>query len=110
MSLNKEEIKKVLGLCSSEDDTCSGCPVDKQLQDDCTCGSYVMGEALRYIKELERKNKALEAENERLVEEFSEIFDYAIDKIREARHKATLQVVDLFVKVMSSKKEGQNNV
>ena len=103
MELNREQVKKALECCSSGSVGCLSCPVDKQLKDDCTCGSYVMGEALRYIKELERKNRALEADNNRLSDELLEISDYAVEKIREAKEKALKEVIELILDKMENK-------
>lgn len=66
--MNRDDVIKALKCCSDERDLCAECPVDKRLLDECVCGSFVMGQALQLIGNLEQiifelENRLKECEN-----------------------------------------------
>lgn len=66
--MNRDDVIKALKCCSGERYLCAECPVDKRLLDECVCGSFVMGQALQLIGNLEQiifelENRLAECEN-----------------------------------------------
>ena len=49
-----DEIKRGLEVCTSGEH-CENCPVDDALRDNCECGEYLMKQALKCIKKLEKE-------------------------------------------------------
>ena len=48
--MKHDDVIKALECCSAPVTRCDECPVDKRRKDDCECGVYVAGEALKVIK------------------------------------------------------------
>lgn len=48
--LDVNDVIKALECCAAPVTECDECPVDKAKKDDCVCGVYVAGEALKVIK------------------------------------------------------------
>lgn len=51
--MERNDVIKALECCAAPVTRCDECPVDKAKKDDCVCGVYLAGEALKVIK-LER--------------------------------------------------------
>lgn len=49
MNLDMYETVTALRCCTSGCDECDKCPVPQKLRDDCTCGQFVMENALTLI-------------------------------------------------------------
>ena len=55
--MKQNDVIKALECCAAPVMNCDECPVDKAKKDDCVCGVYVAGEALKVISELTEENE-----------------------------------------------------